>query len=157
MDDQLVQAFNSQKRLPIELIYMILLYLRFVQDPILLKDISSFYRTMTTITNIYYEKWIVVRKFIKGEDTNWLENDMILYANENAPTGVGMQPKFKEILSRFCNIKKVSRLNFQKYACSNKLSAKTRANMLWGLFTPGERDDFVELKNDGTNWYQLWS
>ena len=157
MDDQLVQAFNSQKRLPIELIYMILLYLRFVQDPILLKDISSFYRTMTTITNIYYEKWIVVRKFIKGEDTNWLENDMILYANENAPTGVGMQLKFKEILSRFCNIKKVSRLNFQKYACSNKLSAKTRANMLWGLFTPGERDDFVELKNDGTNWYQLWS
>ena len=157
MDDQLVQAFNSQKRLPIELIYMILLYLRFVQDPILLKDISSFYRTMTTITNIYYEKWIVVRKFIKGEDTNWLENDMILYANENAPTGVGMQPKFKEILSRFCNIKKVSRLNFQKYACSNKLSAKTRANMLWGLFTPGERDDFVELKYDGLNWYHLWS
>jgi hypothetical protein len=154
MDDQLVQAFNSQKRLPIELIYMILLYLRQPQSAILLKDISSFYRTMTTITNIYYEKWIVVRKFIKGEDTNWLENDMILYANENAPTGVGMQPKFKEILSRFCNIKKVSRLNFQKYAYSNNLSAKTRANMLWGLFTPGERDEFVELKYDGTNCYQ---
>ena len=157
MDDQLVQAFNSQKRLPIELIYMILLYLRQPQPAILLKDISSFSKTMTNITNIYYEKWIVVRKSKEGEDINWLENDMILYANEYAPTGVGMQPKFKEILSRFCNIKKVSRLNFQKYACSNKLSAKTRANMLWGLFTPGERDDFVELKYDGLNWYHLWS
>jgi hypothetical protein len=157
MDDQLVQAFNSQKRLPIELIYMILLYLRFVQDPILLKDISSFSKTMTNITNIYYEKWIIDRKFIKGEDTNWLENDMILYANENVPTGVGLQPKFKEILSRFCNIKKVSRLNFQKYAYSNKLPAKTRANMLWGLFTVVERNEFVELKYDGTNCYHSWS
>jgi len=156
MDDQLVQTFNSQKRLPIELIYIILLYLRQPQSAILLKDISSFSKTMTNITNIYYEKWIVVRKFIKGEDTNWLENDMILYANENAPTGIGLQPKFKEILGRFCNIKKIKRLNFYKYACSNKLSAKTRANMLWGLFTPGERDEFVELKYDGTNCYHSW-
>lgn len=157
MDDQLVQTFNSQKGLPIEIIYMILKYLRQPQPAILLKDISSFYRTMTNIINIYYKKWIKIRKFIKGEDTNWLENDMILYANENAPTGVGIQPKFKEILSRFCNIKKVSRLNFQKYACSNNLSAKTRANMLWGLFTVVERDEFVELKYDGTNCYHSWS
>jgi len=158
MDDQLVQTFNSQKRLPIELIYIILLYLRQPQSAILLKDISSFYRTMTTITNIYYEKWIVVRKFIKGEDTNWLENDLILYANENTPTCEGLQPKFKEILGRFCNVKKIKSINFHKYACSNKLSAKTRSNMLWGLFTTAERDMFIELKyDDGTNCYHLWS
>ena len=157
MDDQLVQSINCQKRLPIEIIYIILEYLRFVQDPILLKDILSYCKTMTNITNIYYEKWIVVRKFIKGEDINWLENDMILYANENAPTGVGLQPKFKEILNRFCNIKKVSRLNFYKYACSNNLLAKTRANMLWGLFTTVERNEFIELKYDRTNCYHSWS
>ena len=157
MDDQLVLAFNSQKGLPIEIIYMILLYLRQPQSAILLKDIASFSKTRTNITNIYYEKWIVVRKFIKGEDINWLENDMILYANENAPTGVGLQPKFKEILNRFCNIKKVSRLNFYKYACSNNLLAKTRANMLWGLFTTVERNEFIELKYDGTNCYHSWS
>jgi hypothetical protein len=157
MDDQLVQNINYKKQLPIELIYIILLYLRQPQSAILLKDITSFSKTRTNITNIYYKKWIVSRKFIKGEDINWLENDLILYANENAPTGVGLQPKFKEILGRFCNIKKASRLNFQKYACSNKLSAKTRANMLWGLFTSVERDEFVELKYDGTNCYHLWS
>ena len=158
MDDQLVQTFNSQKRLPMELIYIILRYLRFVQDPILLKDISSFSKTRINITNIYYKKWIVERKFIKGEDTNWLENDLILYANENAPICEGLQPKFKEILGRFCNVKKIKSINFHQYACSNKLAAKTRANMLWGLLTPLERDEVVELKYDlKTNCYHSWS
>jgi hypothetical protein len=95
------------------------------------------------ITNIYYDKWIIKNNSIKDEDINWLENDLILYANEYAPTFVGMQPKFKEILSRFCNVKKASQYIFNKYAYSNKLSPKTRANILWGLFTIKERDEFI--------------
>jgi hypothetical protein len=144
MDDQLVQSFNRQTRLPIEIIYMILIYLREPQSDILLKDILHFSKTMPIITNIYYDKWIVQRQSEKDEDINWLENDLILYANEYAPTRIGMQPKFKDILSRFCNLKKASQYIFNKYAYSNyKLSPKTRANMLWGLFTPVERDEFI--------------
>jgi hypothetical protein len=109
----------------------------------LLADISHFSKTMTIITNNYYKKWIVIRESIREEDINWLENDLILYANEYAPTRVGLQPKFKDILSRFCNLKKASQYIFNKYAYSNKLSPKTRANMLWGLFTPVERDEFI--------------
>jgi len=144
MDDQLVQSFNQQTRLPIEIIYIILVYLRQPQDPKLLADISHFYKTMHIITNIYYDKWIVQRQSEEGEDINWLENDLILYANEYAPTRVGMQPKFKEILSRFCNVKKASQYSIYKYAYSNyKLSPKTRATILWGLFTPLERNKFI--------------
>jgi hypothetical protein len=143
MDDQLVQSIYFQKMLPIEIIYMILIYLRQPQDAKLLKDISHFSKTMTMITNIYYDKWIIERQSGKGEDINWLENDLILYANEYAPTFFGMQSKFKEILSRFCNVKKASQYIFNKYAYSNKLSAKTRANILWGLFTVAERDEFI--------------
>jgi len=144
MDDQLVQSFNQQTRLPIEIIYIILVYLRQPQDPKLLADISHFYKTMHIITNIYYDKWIVQRQSEEGEDINWLENDLILYANEYAPTRVGMQPKFKEILSRFCNVKKASQYIFNKYAYSNyKLSPKNRATILWGLFTHVERDEFI--------------
>jgi hypothetical protein len=151
MDDQLVQSINCQKSLPIEIIYMILKYLQQPQSAILLKDIYSFSKTRINITNIYYEKWIVEQKFKKGFDTRWLENDLILYANENDPTGEGLQPKFKEILGRFGNISKAKNINFHQYAYSNKLSAKTRANMLWGLLTPLERDEFTDLK---TNCYQ---
>jgi hypothetical protein len=143
MDDQLVQSFNRQTRLPIEIIYIILIYLREPQSDILLKDISHFSKTMPIITNIYYDKWIVQQQYKEGEDINWLENDLILYANEYTPTLIGMQPKFKEILSRFCNVTKIKGINFHNYAYSNKLSAKTRANILWGLFTPVERDEFI--------------
>ena len=144
MDHQLVQDINFKKRLPIEIIHIILRYLRQPQSAGLLADISSFSKTIATITNKYYEKWIIEWQSEKGQDINWLENDLILYANEYAPTGIGMQPKFKEILSRFCNIKKASQYIFNNYAYSNNLTAKTRANILWGLFTPVERDEFIE-------------
>ena len=143
MDDQLVQNFNRQTRLPIEIIYIILIYLREPQDPKLLADISHFSNTMIIITNNYYKQWIVIRQSKEGEDINWLENDLILYANQYAPTGIGLQPKFKEILGRFCNVTKVKSINFHNYAYSNKLSPKTRLNILWGLFTPLERDEFI--------------
>jgi hypothetical protein len=143
MDDQLVQSFNRYKRLPIEIIYIILIYLREPQDAKLLTDISHFSNTRSIITNIYYDKWIIKYNSVKDEDINWLENDLILYANEYAPTRIGMKPKFKEILSRFCNVKKASQYIFNKYAYSNKISPKTRANILWGLFTPVERDEFI--------------
>jgi hypothetical protein len=143
MNDQLVQSFNCQKSLPIEIIYMILVYLREPQSDILLKDITSFSKTRINVTNIYYEKWIVKRQSKEGQDINWLENDLILYANQDAPTLIGMQPKFKEILGRFCNLKKTKNINFHNYTYSNKLTAKTRASILWGLFTPAERDEFI--------------
>ena len=146
MDDQLVQSFNSQKGLPIELLYIILEYLRQPQDPILLADISNFSRTWAIITNAYYLKWIIYKHHEIGDDFNWLENDFILYANENSPTGEGIKPKFKAIIYRTCNINNVSRIQFNTYAFYNKLSSKCRAFMLWGLFTPAERDEFVRLR-----------
>ena len=142
MDDQLVQSINCKKRLPIEIIYMILKYLRQPQSAILLKDIASFSKTRTNITNIYYKKWIIEWQTKEGEDINWLENDLIMYANEYAPTGVSMQPKFKEILDRSYNVKNIMNV-FNNYAHSNNLTPKTRANILWGLFTPVEREEFI--------------
>ena len=147
MDDQLVQGIYFQKGLPMEIIHIILVYLRQPQSAILLKDIHNFSSTMPIITNKYYRKWIIEWQSKEGEDINWLENDLILYANEYAPTLVGMQPKFKEILSRFGNISKAKNINFNKYACSNKLTAKTRANILWGLFTIEERDEFIGTRS----------
>jgi hypothetical protein len=142
MDDKLVQDFNKQKKLPIEIIYIILLYLRQPQSDNLLADIPHFYKTISIITNKYYKKWILEWQSKEGEDINWLENDLILYANEYAPTGVGMMPKFKEILSRLSNVK--NRMNiFYNYAHSKNFTPKTRANILWGIFTPVERDEFI--------------
>jgi hypothetical protein len=156
MDYQLLQNINEQKALPIEIIHIILVYLRNPQDPQLLEDISSFSRTMTNITKIHYDKWITKLKYKPGIDIMWLENNVLLYANDQVPTRFEIQPKFKEIIARFININKdkykdkykdkdKDNKNFQNYVYSNKISLKTRVNILWGLFTVKERDDFIQI------------
>ena len=147
MDDQLVQSIHRYKKLPIEIIHMILKYLRQPQSAILLDDILHFSKTISDITNKYFEKWIIERQSEKDEDINWLENDLIRYANENVPTGICLTPKFVEIMNRLCAVKNATnRMNiFYNYAYSNKHTAKTRAYILWGLFRPEERDEFIGI------------
>lgn len=157
MDSQLVKNINEQKRIPIEIIHIILVYLRNPQDKNLLEDISNFSRTMKTITDLHYDKWITKLKYNPGIDTMWIENNLLLYANNNYPTRLEIQPKFKDILDRCFVIKNKNKtktnnnknyndyfnINYQKYIYSNKIILKTRINILWGLFTIKERYEFI--------------
>jgi len=160
MDDQLIQSINKQKRIPIEIIHIILVYTRNPQDPILLEDITNFLTTREIIIHKHYNKWITELKYKNGIDIMWLENNLLLYANEETPTREEIMPKFKEIISRFImktlsNQNKQNKnnkqqannkqqTNFNKYVYSNKILLKTRVNILWGLFTVAERNEFIE-------------
>jgi hypothetical protein len=146
MDDQLVQGIYFQKGLPMEIIYIIFVYLRQPQSAILLDDILSYSKTISVITNKYFEKWIVERQSEKDEDINWLENDLMRYANENVPTGICLTPKFVEIMNRLYAVKNRKKKSFYKYVYSNRITAKTRANILWGLCKPEERDEFIQSR-----------
>jgi hypothetical protein len=142
MDDKCVQRFHKETHLPIEIIYMILAYVCEPQSPNLLEDISSFSQTMAVVSDFYYNKWVIKLHYKKGIDICWLENDMILYANEDVQPNVGMQPKFNNILGRLFSVKNIG-LIFNKYA--NNLTPKTRARILWGLLTVSERGDFIKV------------
>lgn len=141
MNDALVQSINNI--LPIEIIYIILKYMQQPQGPALLADISSFLNTMTYISNVYYNKWIIAFEQPLGTDTDWLENDIVRYANNYVPTMLGIQPKFKEILLRFSNINKAKHLNLYTFMSNTHISSKIKINMLWGLLTPVEREEFI--------------
>ena len=142
MNDKLVQSINI--KLPIEIIHIILKYMEQPQESALMEDISSFFKTRVYVSNAYYNKWIIGPEGPLGEDTDWLENDIIRYANNYVPTMLGIQPKFKEILLRFCKFIKVEHLNLQKFIKNNNIiSSKTKINLLWGLFTSVERNEFI--------------
>lgn len=150
MDSQLVKNINEQKHIPIEIIHIILIYLRNPQEPKLLEDILNFSTTIKIITDLHYDKWITNFKYNPGIDTMWLENNILLYANNNYPTRFEIQPKFKEIIERFVikqnnnnTYNQYSNNYYQKYSYSNKITLKTRINILWGLFTIEERNDFI--------------
>jgi hypothetical protein len=127
------------KVLPIDLVYMILNYICYPQPKELTEDIVSYVSTHQMTCNVYYNKWVIEMGNPVGEDSNWLENDLILYANEGVPTMLGVQPKCKEIFDR-------CKLDFYVFVMSKKLTAKTRANMLLGLLTKVEREGFSLLE-----------
>ena len=146
MDDQLVHSFSRQKRLPVELIYIILSYMRLSQDPILLTDITNYCRTWSAISNEYYRKCVIyygkitVKNKVIGKNKIWLDTDLILYANNNIPIFRQMQPEFKEILNRAFNVKNELRLQLFN---NSRCSSPSRPAILWGLLTPLERDAFI--------------
>jgi hypothetical protein len=142
MNDKLVQSINN--KLPIELIHIILKYMEQPQPPLLVADILSFIKTRAYVCNAYYNKWIIGLDSSFGEDIDWLENDIIRYANNYVPTMIDIQPKFRNILHRFCKFIKVEHLSVHTFIKkNNNIYSKTKINMLWGLLTPTERGEFI--------------
>ena len=135
MDQLLVQDLQCKKGLPIELVQIILRYTYCPQPSNLLDDIKSFTGILPIIIKAYYIYWNVLEP---GEYINWLENDMIRYANSERPTNLGPHPKMRDIIGRlFCK-----KPNWFLY--NSKMGSKAIANMFWGLFTIEERIKFVQ-------------
>ena len=93
---------------------------------------------MKQILEQYYTYW---QLFEPGENhLNWLENDMIRYANSERPTNLGPHPKMQDIIGRsFMNLK----LKGLPIYNNKRLHPKTIANIFWGLFTVKERQEFI--------------
>jgi hypothetical protein len=134
--DLVVQDLHYKKGLPMELIQIILRYTWEPQSKLLLEDIKSYISSMKQILEQYYTYW---QLFEPGENhLNWLENDMIRYANAEQPTNQGPHPKMRDIIGRlFCK-----KPNWFLY--NSKMGSKAIANMFWGLFTIEERIKFVQ-------------
>ena len=134
---QIIQDLHYKKGLPMELIQIILRYTWDPQPQFLLDDIISFTRILPIIIKSYYIYWNVLEP---GEYINWLENDMVRYANSNRPTNLGPHPKMQEIIGRsFMNLK----LKGLPIYNNKRLHPKTVINIFWGLFTVKERDGFI--------------
>ena len=136
--DLVVQDLHYKKGLPMELIQIILRYTWEPQSKLLLEDIKSYISSMKQILEQYYTYW---QLFEPGENhLNWLENDMIRYANSERPTNLGPHPKMQDIIGRsFMNLK----LKGLPIYNNKRLHPKTIANIFWGLFTVKERQEFI--------------
>jgi hypothetical protein len=135
--NQLIQDLHCKKRLPMELIQIILRYTWAPQSQILLDDITSFTGSLPIILKAYYIYWNVLEP---GEYINWLENDMIRYANSDRPTNLGQHLKMQDIIGRsFMNLK----LKGAPIYNNKRLHPKTIINIFWGLFTVLERQEFI--------------
>jgi len=137
---KLIEDLQTQKGLPIEIIYIILRYAYRTQPGELILDIKSYNPEMTYVLSVYHSFFSTDPK----EIFNWLLNDIIRYANAGRPTNLGVHPKMLDILSRRFG----KHLNthdecskFISYYC--KVNVESRIRTFWGLFTASERIDFL--------------
>ncbi len=142
MDQLLVQDLHTKSGLPLELIQIILRYTYRPQPKFLLEDVQNYSRSLIEIKDMYYNNWFQIEP---GEHLNWLENDIIRYANNDRLTNLGPHFKMLNILSRSLMYKKL--VEFPIFN-NITMSVNTVINIFWGLFTVAERNKFLE---DGLN------
>jgi len=131
--------------LPMDIIHQIIPYTYSVQSKELLEDIRSYYDTKKSIEkiyfNIYFDDFFVDDKV----DKSWLINDLFAFANDYNPTLFGFVDSFYDIFSRNRMLKK----DFQKINNFIRLlendNIEKKINIFWGLFTPEERNDFIDI------------
>ena len=137
MDQSIIQDFYYVKGLPMELINIILRYTYRLQQPNLLEDVRHYLISLLEIKDIYYNHWYAVEP---GEHLNWLENDVIRYANNNRVINLGPHIKMQDILSRsFMYNKLIALPIYNNYT----INVNTAINIYWGLFTVAERKEFI--------------
>jgi hypothetical protein len=137
MDQSIVQDFHYKKGLPMELIHIILRYTYMPQKTNLLEDVRDYLSSLLEIKDIYYNHWYAIEP---GEHLNWLENDVVRYANNDRPTNLGPHFKMQDILSRSFMYDKLIKLPiYNNYT----INVNTAINIFWGLFTIIERKDFI--------------
>jgi hypothetical protein len=137
MDQSIIQDLHHKKGLPMEIIQIILRYTYRPQQTNLLEDVQNFSSSLLEIKDIYYNYWYAIEP---GEHINWLENDLIRYANNNRVTNLGPHFKMLNILDRsFMNSKLKALPIYNNYT----INVNVVINIFWGLFTVAERKEFI--------------
>jgi hypothetical protein len=136
---------NFIKKLPIEIINLIISYTYNPQNKILLEDIENYSDSKQKVLEIYYYNYIIYLQSLEPEDKNWLINDIIRYTNENCPTMYGYTDKFYNIWYRNHALKTQNDIN-NHILCIEKKCVNTQINLFWGILNPIERNEIVISK-----------
>jgi len=137
------------KQLPVELIDNIISYTYSPQSEELIMDIHMYHNSMTNIHSMFYNTFYGV----DNSDIYKIEllDALVLYSNNYIPLHYGYHEDFYKIWNRFPLFKKyrenddINRSKIHEYIekIFTLKSINTRINMLWGIFTHGERLNFI--------------
>ena len=137
------------KQLPYEVIDKIISYTYSPQHEDLLMDIHMYHNSMANIHRMFYNTFYSVdnRDIYKLE----LLDSLMLYTNNYIPIGHGYHEDFYMVWNRFPLFKQnienteINKTKIDKYIedIFSKKSINTQINMLWGIFTYGERLNFI--------------
>lgn len=133
------------KKLPEDIINLIIPYTYSLQSKELIDDIQTYFSKKKIISRIYSRWWFDSEE--ENADKNWLHNDLISFANDYYATMFGFKESFYNIFSRNIMLKKdkYKVISFIVHLENEKV--EKQINIYWGLFTPEEREEFIEIAN----------
>ena len=145
----LFHLLDGLKRLPNEIIHNIISYTYSPQPEELTMDIHMYHNSMININNMFYNT------FYGNDNTDIykieLLDALLLYSNNYIPLHYGVHEDFYMIWNRFPLFKRyIENEDINKFKIDNYIdnvfshkSINTRINMIWGIFTYGERLNFL--------------
>ena len=127
------------RRLPTDLINIIISYTYSPQPIEIRKDIRSYFETKAIIRNIFYEKYEYQLVFERDADLNWLVCDLLCFMNRTRNRFYKQEISlFYEIYKKPGPIKKISNPTYNR-------ELHTEFGVYWALLTPEERIRFINL------------
>ena len=136
------------KRLPIELVQIILSYSYKCQPAEICEDIHSFFKTKQEICDTFYLRYKDILIHEERADINWLTSDVMTYMNRNHASFHGYQEKFYEITTRHFQLKNKDRATIHRiFSNLYKKPIFSQFHILWGLLLPDEREHFIQIQN----------
>ena len=136
------------KRLPIEIVQIILAYSYRTQPATLCADIHSFFETKKNICDTFYLRYKDILVHEERADIAWLTSDVMLYMNKNHASFHGYQDKFYDITTRHFILKKKDRAKIHRiFSKLYKKPIFSQFHILWGLLLPEEREHFIQIQS----------
>jgi hypothetical protein len=138
---------NLIKKLPIEVLYIIMSYSYQYQPLELRNDLISYYKTKNIIRNIFYLKYYLVLSIQKDFDLINLIFHLHCYNTGLQNIYTGCENKIYDLCNRnymYSNNKNYSIINLINIAYPVQ-NHQLRFGTIWGLFTHDERNKFIAI------------
>lgn len=136
--------YKLLQKLPIEIVYYIQKYSYNIQSEHLLNDLLQYLTTKELLNTYYFNKWLHYDD--ASEYTDWLLHDLLSYANNDQSMILGLTNKFYNIFYKHIILNKREDVNnYLKYF--NNKPVNSQINILWGLFSYSQRNEFIRYKN----------
>jgi hypothetical protein len=135
---------SQMRRLPLDIVKIIISYSHSYQSPVLLEDIRSFHKDKNKLLDIYYRLFVEEWNDPQPEDRAWLANDLIRYINDSIPTMQVYTEKCYSLFYRNPFLNSTEKVERYLILLDEK-ELDSQINILLGLLLPHERNEFIEM------------
>ena len=147
MTAELTLLTKNIRNLPIELISIICSYSYSPQPIEIRNDILSYFESKAIIRKLFSIRYKDLMPYERDADMNWLVSDVLCFMNRHRSTFYKYQDQFYEICKRNYMLKQVENESIRKLINNSRhKNIFFQFNIYWGLFTPNERNHFIEIQ-----------